>query len=32
MADNTWFPRDWEHPLREEPSTGHHLRPISRER
>ncbi|WP_183097618.1 GNAT family N-acetyltransferase [Nocardioides pelophilus] len=29
MADDTWLPRDWEHPLREELSTGHHLRPIS---
>lgn len=28
MTDDPWLPADWQHPLREELPTGHHLRPI----
>lgn len=28
MNEVTWLPEDWEHPLRADLPTGHHLRPI----
>jgi hypothetical protein len=28
MATSSWLPVEWQHPLRVEVSTGHHLRPI----
>lgn len=28
MSTTTWLPPDWDHPVRVELSTGHHLRPI----
>src|SRR3712207_8863535 len=29
MSTDTWLPRDWDHPVRADLRTGHHLRPIS---
>ncbi len=29
MNQGTWLPADWQHPLRADLPTGHHLRPIS---